>query len=234
MEIKKSREADLERRRSRLFLLGLVCTLSLLFVAMEWNGIGGLWGMFEPAGDLTAEIELSPLKRADDQTPMMLPQEKTHEQKPQADELRVVDEQVEPDAELPAEMPEQTAPVEAEAADEAVENEVVDMYEPPVDIEAVENLPQFPGGAVELMKWLTKNLKYPAQAQQRKVKGRVLAQFVVNKDGTVSDLQLLERLDPLCDREVLRVLRMMPQWQPGKIHEQPCRTQVTLPVVFNL
>lgn len=234
MEIKKSREADLERKRSLLFLLGIVCTLSLLFVAAEWNGLGGLWGAFEPASDLTAEIELSPLKRADDQTPMMLPQQKTDELPAEPNELRVVDEPQTLETELPAELPEPAMPAETEATEEPVENTVIDIYEPPVDIEAVENLPQFPGGAVELMKWLTKNLKYPAQAQQQKVKGRVLAQFVINKDGTVSDLQLLERLHPVCDREVLRVLRMMPKWEPGKIRQQPCRTQVTIPIVFNL
>jgi protein TonB len=84
------------------------------------------------------------------------------------------------------------------------------------------------------MKWLTKNLKYPASAQQRKVKGKVVAQFIVNKDGSVSDLEVIEHLDNACDQEVLRVLRMMPRWQAGVMDAKPCRTKVCIPVVFNL
>ena len=112
--------------------------------------------------------------------------------------------------------------------------EVVDMYDEPVDFRVVEDLPQFPGGASEFMKWLTKNLKYPASAQQQKVKGKVVAQFIVNQDGSVSDLELVQHLDAACDREVLRVLRMMPKWQAGVMNAKPCRTKVCIPVVFNM
>ena len=108
------------------------------------------------------------------------------------------------------------------------------MYNEPLDFRVVEDLPQFPGGAVEFMKWLTKNLKYPAVAQQRKVQGRVVAQFIVNQDGTVSDIQVVERLSNECDREALRVLRMMPKWQPGVMNAKPCRTKVCIPIVFKL
>ena len=112
--------------------------------------------------------------------------------------------------------------------------EVVDMYNEPVDFRVVEDLPQFPGGASEFMKWLTKNLKYPASAQRRQVKGKVVAQFIVNTDGSVSDVELTEHLEAACDREVLRVLRMMPKWQAGVMNAKPCRTKVCIPIVFNL
>jgi protein TonB len=108
------------------------------------------------------------------------------------------------------------------------------MYDAPVDFRVVEDLPQFPGGAVEFVKWLTKNLKYPPSAQQRKIQGKVVAQFIVNKDGTISDLELVKHLDPQCDREALRVLRMMPQWKAGIMDAKPCRTRVCIPIVFKL
>jgi len=111
---------------------------------------------------------------------------------------------------------------------------VVDMYDEPIDFRVVEDLPQFPGGAVEFMKWLTKNLKYPPSAQQRKIKGRVVAQFVVNKDGSLSDLQVVQPLEPACDAEVMRVLKTMPQWKAGMMNAKPCRTMVCIPIVFNL
>src|SRR5574344_2619367 len=98
----------------------------------------------------------------------------------------------------------------------------------------VEQLPEFPGGMVEFMKWLTKNLRYPADAQTRKVQGKVIVQFIVNKDGTTVDSKVIQSLDPSCDREALRVLRMMPKWKPGTEHGKVVRTKFCIPIVFKL
>ena len=229
MEVKKSREADLEGRRVQGFLLGLIVVLALLFVALEWNSGGSGWSFFADDEELEAEMELSPLKRDKDEIPMMLPQEKV-EELPKSEELHLVDE----DVELPQEQPEPQELEKPEKAEEEEKPEVVDMYNEPVDFRVVEDLPQFPGGAAEFMKWLTKNLKYPASAQKRKVKGKVVAQFIVNTDGTISDLELTERLETTCDQEVLRVLKMMPKWQAGMMNAKPCRTKVCIPIVFNM
>lgn len=230
MEVRKSRGADLEGQQVQRFLLGLIVVLAMLFVALEWNSSDSGWTFFDNDEDLEAEMELSPLKRDKDEIPMMLPQEQKVEQ-PKSEELRLVDE----DVELPMEQPEER-PAEQPEVQTAEEEqpEVVDMYNEPVDFRVVEDLPQFPGGAAEFMKWLTKNLKYPATAQKKKVKGRVVAQFIVNTDGSVSDLELTEHLDKACDQEVLRVLRMMPKWQAGMMDAKPCRTKVCIPIVFNM
>ena len=231
MEEKKSRQADLERKRGQRFLLGLVIAVAALFVALEWNSDDSGWAFFDEDDDLEAEMELSPLKRDQDEVPMMLPQEEV-EEKPESEQLRLVEEDVElPPEKDPTEIPEK--PEDPEIPEEE-KPEVVDMYNEPVDFRVVEDLPQFPGGAAEFMKWLTKNLKYPAQAQQQKVKGRVVAEFIVNTDGSVSDLALVEHLNAACDQEVLRVLRMMPKWQAGVMNAKPCRTKVCIPIVFNL
>lgn len=229
MEVKKSREADLEGQQVQRFLLGLIVVLAALFVALEWNTTDSGWTFFETDEDLEAEMELSPLKRDKDEVPMMMPQEEQMEQ-PKSEELRLVDEDVELPQEQPEEMPTEK-PEEVVAEEE--KPEVVDLYNEPIDFRVVEDLPQFPGGAAEFMKWLTKNLKYPEVAQRRKIKGRIVAQFVVNTDGTVSDLELTEHLEASCDQEVLRVLRMMPKWQAGLMDAKPCRTKVCIPVVFS-
>lgn len=230
MESKKTREADLEGRQVQRFLLGLVVVLAVLFVALEWNSSDSGWAFFDTDEDLEAEMDLSPLKRDKDEIPMMLPQEKV-EELPKFEELHLVDE----DVELSQEQPEQQEILEKpEKADEEEQPEVVDMYNEPVDFRVVEDLPQFPGGASEFMKWLTKNLKYPISAQKRMVKGRVVAQFIVNTDGSVSDLELTEHLDTSCDQEVLRVLRLMPKWQAGMMNAKPCRTKVSIPIIFNM
>ena len=230
MESKKTREADLEGRQVQRFLLGLVVVLAVLFVALEWNSSDSGWAFFDTDEDLEAEMDLSPLTRDKDEIPMMLPQEKV-EELPKSEELHLVDE----DVELSQEQPEQQEILEKpEKADEEEQPEVVDMYNEPVDFRVVEDLPQFPGGASEFMKWLTKNLKYPISAQKRMVKGRVVAQFIVNTDGSVSDLELTEHLDTSCDQEVLRVLRLMPKWQAGMMNAKPCRTKVSIPIIFNM
>ena len=213
------------------YLLGLILVLSLCLVALEWNTDSSGWAFFDTANDdIEAEMELSPLHRDEDEVPMMIPKE-PQEKMPPSQELNLVEE----DVEIAPEVLEPVASKE-EAKEDVKEDlpEAVDMYDAPVDFRVVEDLPQFPGGAVEFMKWLTKNLKYPPSAQQRKVQGRVVAQFIVNKDGSISDLMLVEKVSPELDREALRVLRMMPKWTPGVMDAQPCRTKVCIPVVFKL
>ena len=230
MEEKKSHQADLEGKRVQGFLIGLILVLALLFVALEWNSNDSGWAFFDVDDDLEAELELEPLKRNQDEIPMMLPQEKVPEQ-PKSEELRLVED----DVEIAPEMTENPEPPEiSDNPDQPEQPEVVDMYDEPVDIRVVEDLPQFPGGAAEFMKWLTKNLRYPSSAQSQQVKGRVVAQFIINRDGSVTDLEVTEHLNRACDNEVLRVLRMMPKWQPGLMDAKPCRTKVCIPVVFNL
>ena len=229
MEVKNSNTANLENQRVQGFLLGLIVVLAAVFVALEWNSSDSGWTFFADDEDLEAEMELSPLKRDQDEIPMMLPQEQKAEQ-PKSEQLNMVEEDVELPPPVEPELMEKPDP-EAEAEEKP---EVVDMYNEPIDFRVVEDLPQFPGGAAEFMKWLTKNLKYPALAQKRKVKGRVVAQFVVNTDGSISDLELTEKLETSCDNEVLRVLRMMPKWQAGMMNAKPCRTKVCIPVVFNM
>ena len=232
MEEKKSRQADLEGKRVQGFLLGLIHVFALLFVALEWNSGDSGWAFFEDDDDLEAELELEPLKRDKDEIPMMLPQEKTPEQ-PKSEELRLVEDDTELAPEIPDDSKSET-PEPPENPEQEEQPEVVDMYDEPVDFRVVEDLPQFPGGAAEFMKWLTKNLRYPASAKSQQVKGRVVAQFIVNKDGSVTDLEVTEHLNHACDNEVLRVLRMMPKWEPGLMDAKPCRTKVCIPVVFNL
>jgi len=84
------------------------------------------------------------------------------------------------------------------------------------------------------MKWLTRNLKYPRAVQDRKQQGKVVAEFIVNKDGSVTDVKIVSSFNSLCDNEVLRVLRMMPRWTAGIMNGEPCRTKVCIPVVFRL
>lgn len=98
----------------------------------------------------------------------------------------------------------------------------------------VEQMPQFPGGQTELMKWIGEHLKYPTIAQENGVQGRVTCQFVVGKDGKVRDVTVLKTLDPYCDKEAIRVIMAMPNWIPGKQNGKAVAVKYTVPITFRL
>lgn len=100
--------------------------------------------------------------------------------------------------------------------------------------QVVEEQPMFPGGMEEMMKFLQQNIKYPKEAQEQGKQGRVIVQFVVNKDGSISNDSIVRSVDPLLDAEALRVVRSMPNWTPGKQRGKEVRVRFTLPVSFRL
>lgn len=99
---------------------------------------------------------------------------------------------------------------------------------------AVEQQAEFPGGMTALMKWLGNNIRYPEAAQQNDVQGRVIVKFVVEKDGSVSQAQIVKGVDKDLDKEALRVVNKMPKWQAGKNNGVAVRSYFTLPVTFKL
>lgn len=239
MEQKKSPQADLEQQRTTGFLLGVILVLALLFVALEWNDI--------PSSDDDTTLDLDELVREDEMIPMSIEEqlaqlEPDKSEPKEAEKLNIVDDNVEI---LPQD--EQIAEDEGEGEDETLLKELQEEEEPkalapmginpednPLQFRLVEDLPQYPGGATEFMKWLTKNLQYPKVAQTRKTQGKVIAHFYVEKDGSITGLKIAQSLSKECDQEALRVLRMMPKWQPGVQNGKPCRTKVSIPIVFKL
>ncbi|MBX2954253.1 MAG: energy transducer TonB [Leadbetterella sp.] len=99
---------------------------------------------------------------------------------------------------------------------------------------SVEQDAQFPGGMSELMKYLNKNVKYPAVAQRANVGGKVVLRFVVEKDGSVAQISVLKSVGFGCDEEAVRVVKSMPKWSPGKQNGRPVRVWYTLPVTYTL
>lgn len=100
--------------------------------------------------------------------------------------------------------------------------------------EVVEQMPTFPGGDAALMKYLAENIKYPVSAQKAKEQGRVVVQFIVEKDGTVTGVKTVRSVTPALDAEAVRVIKAMPKWTPGKQGGQPVRVNYNVPVSFRL
>lgn len=135
---------------------------------------------------------------------------------------------------------EETAIQASEETGQAVEVKYV-----PVEVEeeepeeqqifqVVEEMPEFPGGMAECLKFLGKNIKYPTISQENGVQGKVIVQFVVNKDGTIVDPVVVRSVDPYLDKEALRVIKQMPKWKPGKQRGKAVRVKYTVPVTFKL
>lgn len=104
-----------------------------------------------------------------------------------------------------------------------------------VVFEVVEVMPEFPnGGMPGLMKYLGKNVKYPIEAHANNIEGRVVVHFIVNKDGSISNVGLTRSVDPLLDKEAIRVISSMPKWKPGMQRGKAVRVKYTVPVMFRL
>lgn len=100
--------------------------------------------------------------------------------------------------------------------------------------EVAEEMPQFPGGMGKLMEYISKNMQYPAEAQKQKVGGRVVVQMVVDAEGNVTNPRILQGVNPLLDKEALRLMKDMPKWTPGKQNGEAVAVKYTLPVMFQL
>jgi len=127
-----------------------------------------------------------------------------------------------------------------EAAGEVLKaKEVIAQPEPPKEedtkvFDVVEQMPSFPGGPAELMAFLSKNIKYPVVAEENGVQGRVIVTFVVEKDGSITDVRVVKSVDPSLDKEAQRVVKSMPRWIPGKQNGAAVRVKYTVPVTFRL
>ncbi len=127
---------------------------------------------------------------------------------------------------------------------EAVRNDIAVAAPPPPPapkpevsnkvFDVVEEMPSFPGGTGALMSFLSSNIKYPVVAQENGVQGRVIVGFVVERDGSITDVRVMRSVDPSLDREAQRVVKAMPRWKPGKQNGSAVRVKYTVPVVFRL
>lgn len=100
--------------------------------------------------------------------------------------------------------------------------------------DVVEVMPQYPGGPIAMRKYIMENMKYPEQAMKEGIQGRVTVRFIVEKDGSISNVSPIHPVHPLLDKEAIRVVKSMPKWSPGKQHGKPVRVQLIVPIMFKL
>ena len=230
MEVKKSPKADLEGGIGMSILMGIIDGLAVLFVGFEWGTKDvQVVSADEGVADIIAEEEIE-ITRPENTPPPPPP--------PPAPAVAEVLTVVEDDVEL-----EQQDIVSSE--DDATAAQTETFVAPVVEEEeeeesaqqiftVVEKQPEFPGGTAELFKYLSKAIKYPVIAQENGIQGRVVCSFVVNRDGSIVDIQVMRGVDPSLDKEAIRVISEMPKWKPGEQRGKPVRVRFILPVQFRL
>ena len=225
MQLKKSPNASLEDKKLTYVLIGLVLVLSICYVAFEWTE-NEVTKYEVTDTDFFFEEEID-IQQTTQETPPPPPPPAVQE----VEVLNVVEDDVE------------TETIEINTEDDKdVEVVIAPPVEAPVEEEeeevifmVVETMPEFPGGQQALFKYLGENVKYPVIAQENGIQGRVICQFVVNKDGSIVDVVVVRSSgEPSLDKEALRVINSMPKWKPGKQRGKPVRVKYTVPVNFRL
>lgn len=223
METKKNPAADLEPRRLLMFQLGLIISLGVVLTAFEWKTPDYSGIILPPTRsiDVPEDINIQTVKQ------------KIEPPKPVNTTLmHITDNAIDPPDDLvidagidPGEwVPTFIAPVVAEEVP-------VESDEPFI---VVENMPVFGSGDADLLAYLSQNIKYPILARETGITGTVYISFVVERDGSLSDIRILREVGGGCTTEALRVIQNMPRWTPGNQRGIPVRVRMNLPVKFML
>ncbi len=227
MEVKKSASASLENKSHDFLLMGLVVALGFLFIIFEWTTTDVKKIEAEDSQAIFEEEEMMEVTVQKDVPPP--PPAAVAPPPVVAPEIKVVENTVETkDIEIKS----------SEETGEAVEAAPIDNGPEEVEEEEifmrVEKAPSFPGGQKAMMEYLMKNIKYPAVCQEAGISGRVIVSFVVNKDGTIQNVEVIRGVHEKLDAEAVRVVKSMPAWSPGEQQGRKVRSKFQLPVFFRL
>ena len=223
MEPKKNPNVDLTRKSGLFMNIGFTVSLLLVILAFEWRTYddSGLVDLGQVTDDFEDIMEIPPTEQPPPPPPKI--------QLPQIIEVPD-EEEIEEDIEvgLDVEVTEETV-IEEIVFEEAPEEEEIEEV-----FTIVENQPEFPGGMAAFYKYVGDNMDYPSQARRMGIEGRVYVQFVVDKDGTVTEVKAVKGIGAGCDEEAERVLRQAPKFKPGKQRGRAVKVRMVLPIIFKL
>jgi protein TonB len=221
MEIKKYPKYDLENYHQLFLNIGLIVALTAVIIAFEWRtydrGAGMDLGVIED--NFEDLLEIPPTEQPPPPPPVI-----------QQPEIIEVPDEEEIEEEIEIEL-------DVEFEEELVVEELI-FEEPEEEVEEiftiVEDQPEFPGGIGAFYKYVATNLRYPAQARRMGIAGKVFVQFVVEKDGRLTDVQILKGIGAGCDEEALRVIKKSKAWKPGRQRGRPVKVRMIIPINFRL
>ena len=226
MEQKKSQKADLENKKVIFTQIGLVIGLAVMLLAFEWKTYEktvldiGTRKVEDVAEDII------PITEQKIKPPPPAPVQQVVKINIVEDDVQVDDDiSIDVEADQNTEVQEYIAPVKSDDEESAEEVQIFMV---------VESMPAYPGGEPALYAFLAENIKYPQMAKESGIQGRVFVTFVVERDGSVTDVRVLRGIGGGCDEEAIRVVKSMPKWTPGKQRGKSVRVQYNLPVKFTL
>ncbi len=221
MEPKKNPKIDLSKKSGMFLNIGMTASLLIVILAFEWKSYDE--NALMDFGDIEDDFEDILDTPITEQPPPPPPKVQIPEIVEVPDEEEIEEEI---DVELDVEVTEETV-VEEIVFEEAPEEEVVDEI-----FTIVEEGATFPGGIQAFYSYLAKELKYPRQAQRMGIEGRVFVQFIVEKNGQLTDIQVVKGIGAGCDVEAVRVLKNSPKWKPGKQRGKPVRQKMIQNILF--
>ena len=228
MEAKKSAKADLEGKKGIFLEIGLVLTLLIVWGAFEFSTKA------EKADDLGTVsfqedvMEEIPITRQEQlELPPPPPPQQTV-----ADIIEVVDDKIEINEDLTIDEADENTAVEIQEIVEVQQEEEVEEEAAPFVI--VEDMPEFKGGEKALLKYIADHVVYPEIAKENDIQGTVYVKFVINEKGKVTNVGLLRGVDPLLDKEAIKVIESLPDWKPGKQSGKNVKVSMQVPIKFQL
>ncbi|OJV22127.1 MAG: hypothetical protein BGO30_10445 [Bacteroidetes bacterium 41-46] len=229
MEIKKTPKADLENKKILFREIGLIAALALVLVAFEWKTYDKQISTLGDNNAVVIEEEMIPITNETPPPPVDVPKIPTV-----SDVIEIVDDDMKIENELIINTEDdKNLGVEIKDYVKGRVEEVIEEEEIPFTI--VEEKPTFQGGDENTFtKWVASKLVYPEIAKENGVQGRVILQFLVNTDGSVSDVKVVRGVDASLDREAARVVASSPKWKPGRQRNKPVKVRYTFPVIFQL
>lgn len=228
MEVKKSPKADLNNKKLLFVEIGLVVSLLVTIGAFEYQTKEKKESVFAQENTELIEEEIIPITQETPPPPPEMPKIPVL-----SDQIDIVDDNIKVDDNILNLEDDSNLGVEIMDYVEEVQEEVVE--EEAIPFALVEEKPKFQGGdANTFSAWVSKNLKYPEVAQENGVSGRVIVQFTVNPNGSVSDVKVLRGVDPSLDKEAVRVIQSSPKWTPGKQRDRAVKVTYQFPVIFQL
>ncbi len=221
--MKKKPEADLRKKSGMLFNLGLVCSLSMTIIAFEWRHYedGDLINLGNLDDNFEEIMEIPPTEQPPPPPPVI--------QQPEIIEVpdeEEIEQEIEVD--LDVEITEETAIEEIIVSDEPEEEEADEIFY------IVEEQAEPYGGINAFYEFFKKHVNYPPQARRMNIEGKVYVQFVVDTDGTLTDIKVSKGIGAGCDQEAVRILKKHPKWKPGKQRGKPVKVRMTIPIIFRL
>ena len=218
MEVKKSPKADLEGKKTIFLEIGFVIALGILLSAFNWKTNTKVEEGFVITQEEQVEEEIIPITQQ-----MMKPPPPPPPAPKLTDLIEIVEDELSIDEEL-----------EIDDAEADVENKNNYNFDYDGDSWGEEESDGEADIFQVVQKWIAKNVKYPMIAQENNIQGKVFVQFVIEKDGSVSDVKVARSVDPSLDKEAIRVVKAMPKWKPGKQRGKPVRVSYTVPINFQL